>query len=133
VTKEEMEANIEALNRIYDKAKELERKNQLLRAKYANDAKYARVHKRLVEKDPLTDKEAKLFEVLQSIKSELDQHIVQNANILSNESFAEKMMARIVVKQIKNKFNLPVNAAQSKRIYHMIAQEYLNEFNGRAA
>lgn len=133
VTKEEMEANIEALNRIYDKAKELERKNQLIRAKYTNDAKYARVHKRLIEKDPLTDKEAKLFEVLQSIKSELDQHIVQNANILSNESFAEKMMARIVVKQIKNKFNLPVNAAQSKRIYHMIAQEYLNEFNGRAA
>lgn len=133
VTKEEMEANIEALNRIYDKAKELERKNQLIRAKYTNDAKYARVHKRLIEKDPLTDKEAKLFEVLQSIKSELDQHIVQNANILSNESFAEKMMARIVVKQIKNKFNLPLNAAQSKRIYHMIAQEYLNEFNGRAA
>lgn len=133
VTKEEMEANIEALNKIYDKAKELERKNQLLRAKYANDAKYARVHKRLVEKDPLTDKEAKLIEVLQSIKSEVDQHIMQNANILSNESFAEKMMARIVVKQIKNKFNLPVNAAQSKRIYHMIAQEYLNEFNGRAA
>ncbi|WP_422004978.1 type I restriction endonuclease subunit R [Roseivirga pacifica] len=133
VTKEEMEANIEALNRIYDKAKELERKNQLLRAKYANDAKYARVHKRLVEKDPLTDKEAKLIEVLQSIKSEVDQHIMQNANILSNESFAEKMMARIVVNQIKNKFNLPVNAAQSKRIYHMIAQEYLNEFNGRAA
>ncbi|MEC7753229.1 type I restriction endonuclease [Roseivirga sp. UBA1976] len=133
VTKEEMEANIEALNKIYDKAKELERKNQLLRAKYANDAKYARVHKRLVEKDPLTDKEAKLIEVLQSIKSEVDQHIMQNANILSNESFAKKMMARIVVNQIKNKFNLPVNAAQSKRIYHMIAQEYLNEFNGRAA
>jgi type I restriction enzyme R subunit len=133
VTKEEMEQNIKALNAIYDSAKEMERKNQLLRAKYANDAKYARIHKRLMEKDPLTDKEAKLLEVLQSIKSEVDNHIMQNANILSNESFAEKMMARIVVNQIRNKFKMEVNAEQSKRIYHMIAKEYLNEFNGRAA
>ncbi|KYG85251.1 restriction endonuclease subunit R [Roseivirga seohaensis] len=133
VTKEEMEQNIKALNAIYDSAKEMERKNQLLRAKYANDAKYARIHKRLMEKDPLTDKETKLLEMLQSIKSEVDNHIMQNANILSNESFAEKMMARIVVNQIRNKFNMNVNAEQSKRIYHMIAKEYLNEFNGRAA
>lgn len=133
VTKEEMEQNIKALNAIYDSAKEMERKNQLLRAKYANDAKYARIHKRLMEKDPLTDKEAKLLEVLQSIKSEVDNHIMQNANILSNESFAERMMARIVVNQIRNKFNMEINAEQSKRIYHMIAKEYLNEFNGRAA
>src|SRR5690606_25625154 len=51
---EEMKANIDALNAIYDKAKELERKNQLLKAKYENDEKYARLHKRLMEKDPLT-------------------------------------------------------------------------------
>jgi type I restriction enzyme R subunit len=54
VTKEEMEANIKALNDIYDKAKKLERENQLLKAKYDYDAKYARIHKRLMEKDPLT-------------------------------------------------------------------------------
>ncbi len=68
VTKEEMEANIKALQEIYDKAKELERKNQLLRAKYDNDEKYARLHKRLMEKDPLTDSESKLFEALQGLK-----------------------------------------------------------------
>ncbi len=133
VTKAEMEANIKSLDAIYDNAKELERKNQLVRAKYANDAKYARIHKRLMEKDPLTDKESKLLEVLQSIKLEVDNQIMQNANILSNESFAEKMMARIVVNQFRNKFDIPVNAEQSKRIYAMITKEYLNEFNGRAA
>ena len=37
-----MESNIKALNKIYDKAKELDRKNQLLKAKYNNDEKYAR-------------------------------------------------------------------------------------------
>ena len=63
-TKEEMEANTKTLEYIHTQAKELERKNQLLKAKYDNDAKYARIHKRLMEKDPLTDKESKLFEAL---------------------------------------------------------------------
>ena len=76
--KEEMEANIKALEAIYAQAKELERKNQLLRAKYENDEKYARLHKRLMEKDPLTDSESKLFEALQGLKREVDLQILQN-------------------------------------------------------
>ena len=43
VSKEEMQNNINALNKIYEKAKELDRKNQLLKAKYNNDEKYARL------------------------------------------------------------------------------------------
>jgi len=64
VSKEEMEANIEALTKIHEKSQELLRTNNLIKAKYDNDAKYARIHKRLMEKDPLTDSERKLFEVL---------------------------------------------------------------------
>ncbi|MFZ4475370.1 MAG: type I restriction endonuclease subunit R [Saprospiraceae bacterium] len=133
VTREDMEANIKALEKIYDKAKELERKNQLLKAKYNNDAKYARLHKRLMEKDPLTDSESKLFEALQSLKNEIDDQILQNANVLQNESFVEKMMLRLVVNQLKNKFNLPLDAERSKAINHLIVKEYLNEHFGRVA
>lgn len=133
VTKEEMEANIKALNEIYDKARELERKNQLLRAKYQNDEKYARIHKRLMEKDPLTPSEAKLFEVLSALKQEVDTQILQNSNILENESFVEKMILRLVIDQIKNKHQMPLDAATSKRINQLIVKEYMNEFLGRAA
>ncbi len=133
VTKEEMEANIKALNEIYAKARELERKNQLLRAKYHNDEKYARIHKRLMEKDPLTDSESKLFEVLSGLKKEVDEQILQNANVLENESFVEKMMMRLVIDQFKNKHQLPLDVETSKRINSMIVKEYMNEFLGRAA
>jgi type I restriction enzyme, R subunit len=133
VTKEEMEANIKALNEIYDKARELERKNQLLRAKYQNDEKYARIHKRLMEKDPLTPSEAKLFEVLSALKQEVDNQILQNSNILENESFVEKMILRLVIDQIKNKHQMPLDTATSKRINQLIVKEYMNEFLGRAA
>ncbi len=133
VTKEEMEANIKALLEIYDKAKELERKNQLLRAKYDNDEKYARLHKRLMEKDPLTDSESKLFEALQGLKKEVDHQIMQNAKLLENESFVEKMMMRLVIDQFKNKNDIPLDALTTKRVNGMLVKEYMNEFYGRIA
>ncbi len=133
VSKEEMERNIKALEKIYNQAKELERKNQLLKAKYDNDAKYARLHKRLMEKDPLTDSESKLFEALKSLKSEVDLQILQNSKMLENEGFVEKMMIRLVIDQLKNKHELPLDAESSRRINGMIVKEYMNEFYGRVA
>ena len=133
VTKEEMEANIKALQEIYDKAKELERKNQLLRAKYDNDEKYARLHKRLMEKDPLTDSESKLIEALQGLKTAVDQQIMQNAKLLENESFVEKMMVRLLIDQFKNKNNIALDATTSKRVNSLLVKEYMNEFYGRIA
>ena len=131
VSKEEMERNIKELETIYNAAKELERKNQLLKAKYDNDAKYTRLHKRLMEKDPLTDSESKLFEALQSLKKEVDEHILQNSNMLENESFVEKMMVRLVIDQLKNKHHFDMDAETAKNINTMIVKEYMNEFYGR--
>ncbi len=133
VTKEEMEKNMQELERIYSAAKELDRKNQLLKAKYENDAKYMRLHKRLMEKDPLTDSESKLFEALQSLKKEADEQILKNSNMLQNESFVEKMMVRLVIDQLKNKHHLNLDAETAKAINTLIVKEYLNEYYGRVA
>lgn len=133
VTKDEMEANIKALQDIYAQAKELERKNQLLRAKYDNDEKYARLHKRLMEKNPLTDSDSKMFEALQGLKHEIDNQIQQNAQILENESYVERMIMRFVIDQFKNKQNLPMDLETSKRVNAMVVKEYMNEFFGRVA
>jgi type I restriction enzyme R subunit len=131
VTKEEMQANITALEKMYQEAKELERNNQLLRAKYDNDEKYARLHKRLMEKNPLTDNESKLIKALQGLKKEVDLQIVQNSKMLENESFVDRMMMRLVIDQFKNKNNIPLDTATTKRINGMIVKEYMNEFYGR--
>ena len=133
VTKEEMERNIKELQDIYNASKELERKNQLLKAKYDNDAKYARLHKRLMEKDPLTDSESKLFEALQSLKKEVDAQVLQNSKMMENESYVERMMVRMVIEQLKNKHNLPLDAEQAKAINGLMVKEYMNEFYGRVA
>lgn len=133
VSKEEMEANIKALNEIYDKAKKLERENQLLKAKYDYDAKYARIHKRLMQKDPLTESERKLFEALKGLKTAVDKEILQNAKILENESYVEKMVMRLVINQFKNEQNIAITTTDVRRINSIIVKEYMNEYNGYVA
>ena len=46
ISQEEMRENIFMLHQVYEKVKELNRKNELLSAKYEQDEKYARIHKR---------------------------------------------------------------------------------------
>ena len=126
VTKKEMEDNISALNEIYEKAKELERKNQLLKAKYDYDEKYARLHKRLMEKDPLTDSEIKLCAVLSSLKFKVDEQVEKNTEVLSNENFVGKMILRLVLEQFQNKID--ITPAIAKNVKNILVNEYINEY-----
>jgi type I restriction enzyme R subunit len=58
---------------------------------------------------------------------------MQNAKLLENESFVEKMMMRLVIDQFKNKNNIPLDALTTKRVNGMLVKEYMNEFYGRVA
>lgn len=133
INTEEIESNIKELDKIYNDAKEIERKNQLLKAKYDNDEKYARLHKRLMEKDPLTESESKLFEALQGLKKEVDALILQNSNVLENESYIETMMMRMVINQLNTKSQFGLDVEKSKRINSLIVKEYINEYHGITA
>ena len=133
IDQDEMMDNIEALDGIYEKGKELERKNQLLKAKYENDEKYSRLHKRLMEKDPLTDSESKLFEALSDLKKAIDEQVLKNTGLLDNEKYAEKMMIKIVFDELHKKHELGLDAERTKQINGIIVKEYLNEYNGIAA
>jgi len=133
VSKQEMVDNIESLNKIHEKSKELERKNRLIKAKYENDEKYARLHKRLLELRNPTDNELKLIKALSGLKHAADEKILQNSKLLNNEDYIEKMMVRIVIDQFKNKHNMSIDAKTSKMINNLIVKEYINEYKGNPA
>ena len=130
VSKEQMESNIKALNEIYNKAKELERTNKLLKAKYDNDEKYARLHKRLMEKDPLTDSESKLFEALIGLKTEVDKKIEQNSKLLENENFINQMIPPIIFDVFEEKQGINLEIESIELINQLIVKEYINEYHG---
>src|SRR5690606_5703779 len=82
ITQEDMKENIHLLRKIYDQAKELNRKNALIKAKYQQDEKYARIHKRLIEKGNLNTKELQLHNALMIVKAGADNFLTDNKNIL---------------------------------------------------
>lgn len=133
ITQDEMIENIKALKDIHARARELERKNRLILAKYANDEKYARLHKRLLEKKQPTDNERKLFEALSTLKAEADVRIAHNAAILTNEAFAKAEMTRLIIEQFKTKHQLPLTAGDTQFINTLVMKEYLAEFHGHHA
>lgn len=133
ITQDEMVENIRALKDIHARARELERKNRLILAKYANDEKYARLHKRLLEKKQPTANERKLFEALSAFKAEADARIAQNAAILTNPAFASAEMTRLIIEQFKTRNQLPLTAADTQFINTLVMKEYLAEFYGHDA
>jgi type I restriction enzyme R subunit len=132
ITRAEMADNIESLSSIQARARELERKNRLLAAKYLNDAKYARIHKRLMEKGTLNTTERKLFEALSAFKVKADEKIFQNAQLLTNPSYAKKEMIRLIIDELNTRQGLGLDAATLQSINALVMTEYLNEFEGKA-
>ena len=128
VSQEEMTANIGALNAIYEEVKELNRLNNQLRHKYQGDAKYTRIHKRLNESGDFAQTERQLFEALISVKSQADDHVLQNTQILSNESYFERMMQPIVIGEFYNRQNIKLTPGATRTINHLVVSEYMNEF-----
>ena len=128
ITQDDMNKNIGALRLIYDKVTELNRKNNLLKAKYDYDAKYARVHKRIMEKG-ISKRESDICETLTHIKAQADDKVLLNHKLLENESYFDKMMMPFVLQGFKkNTPNLTPDAA--KFINHCVVKEYISEFHG---
>ncbi len=130
VSQEQMKENIILLRAIFDKAKELNRKNNLLKAKYEQDEKYVRIHKRLLEKDTLSVKEMQLYEALQSIKQSTDEQLIRNSRIMENESYFGDFLLQLLVTELKDNRNMKMDFATAQSINHLIVNEYLNQFHG---
>ncbi|MFM6826388.1 MAG: UvrB domain 3-containing protein, partial [Dolichospermum sp.] len=129
VKQEEMNQNISSLNRIYEQIKELNRQNNLLKAKYGQDVKYVRIHKRLLESKKFAVTERKIYEALRGLKTKADDLILQNTNILNNESYFSQQMIRLLIDQFKNQQKIDINLEMSKYINSLIVKEYINEYN----
>ena len=129
ISQEEMKQNIDSLQQIYDRVVELNRKNNLLKAKYDSDTKYARVHKRLIEKGGITKQESNLYESLIEIKKQADERVLINNKLLNNESYFEQMMGQMVINSFENA-KIQLDPESADYINKCVVKEYVNEFQG---
>ena len=129
ITQEEMKENISSLRQIYEKVIELNRKNNLLKAKYENDTKYARIHKRILEKGNVSDKEGEIGEILSNIKKDADEKVLLNVNLLNNESYFSGLMMQTLINNFE-KSKIKLEPEPAEYINNCVVSEYLNEFQG---
>lgn len=131
VGQDEMIENKALLEKIYDRAKELNRKNALLQAKYKQDAKYARIHKRLMEKGTLNAKEAQLHRALMQVKDLIDERLSSQEDYMRNEALFDRYITKLIAEQfvIKEKIMLDTTARQD--ISSLISNEYLQAYYNR--
>jgi type I restriction enzyme R subunit len=129
VTQEDMVANIDALNKIHARVKELNRQNNQLRQKYLGDAKYTRIHKRLQERGDVSENERKIFAALTGVKQDADEQVLNNTQILDHESYFERQMMPLVINRFMDEQKIKLNPSASDYINHLVVTEYLNEFH----
>ncbi len=129
ITQEDMRNNIGSLQKIFDRVTELNRKNNLLKAKYENDAKYARMHKRILEQGNITKRESDICETLLAIKEQVDEKVLINTKLLDNESFFQGLLMNLVIDGFsKTKIELEPDSA--RYINSCLVKEYMNEYHG---
>ena len=129
ISQQEMKQNIVSLQMIFDKVTELNRKNNLLKAKYENDAKYARIHKRILERGNISKRESEICETLLDIKKQADEKVLLNNKLLNNEGFFDKLMMQMVINGFE-KANISLEPDSARYINSCVAKEYINEFQG---
>jgi len=130
VSQDEMNANIDSLNKIHEKIKELNRQNDQLKAKYQHDPKYARIHKRLLERGDVSKREIQIFKALQGVKVDADEKVLSNTNMLNNESYFERMMITNVINRFQKEQKIKLTADATRYINGLVVNEYIDEFNG---
>jgi type I restriction enzyme R subunit len=129
ITQDDMKNNIGSLQQIYDQVTELNRKNNLLKAKYENDAKYARMHKRILEQGNISKREIEICETLMDVKTQVDNKVLNMTQVLNNESYFTQLMMQMVIGSFgKNKIELDPESA--KYINTCLVKEYMNEYQG---
>lgn len=131
-TQADMVEHMHLLRKIYESARELNRKNNLLRAKYDNDEKYARIHKRLTEKGTLNAKETQLHRALMQVKSQVDETLTGQDELLRNEDYFDRYLMQLVMEEFRKKEALNLDNPTVRSINQLIAREYLQQYGGRA-
>jgi len=129
VTQQDLAENMPLLKKIHEKAKELNRENGNLKSKYSQDEKFARVHKRLMEKGGMTKKQIQLQAALLKVKSQADESIQNSKDIMGNEAFFKRYMMQLVIKEFKNEQKMAIDHPTTQGINQLIVNEYIQQYH----
>jgi type I restriction enzyme R subunit len=113
------------LDSIWKRVAELNRKYSVLRVKFNDDVKYARIFKTLEPSGVISNK-VWLFEILQVIKQSIDSQVGINEKMLSNRAFFQKLVTQLIV-EVFETYSGQIDSSILINLSTMTANEYFYE------
>ncbi len=126
LTAGEMKQNIQELERIRKAAAQQNLRDQMLCAKYKNDVKYMRTHKRIKANPPPIGSDPVIFDVLMGIKAAVDQKVLKNQHMMDNHAYFTREIMPEIIQSCRSNGVQPT-ASQVKFIETCISSEYFAE------
>lgn len=135
---DEFKEHSKELDEVLKKLAELQKRNKTLMRKYNDDAKFARVHKRVREENERRKKDGQapivsaydedIMNVLSSIKADVDSKVYDRNDILKKDAYFEKTVMQLIMAGMKK---LSLNSSREDRVFIQtrIARQYLDQYN----
>ena len=126
--------SIAYMEEVMKKIREINRRNNILKKKYKGDERFVRIHKRLEEanqhreKPIISQHEYEIAENLARMKSEIDQMLFLNINILNNEEAFKRDILAIIGKELIG-MDIKADLQDRKYINNLITSEYLGQYH----
>lgn len=119
----EMDAAIKDLKTIYEQANALNNKDAQLAAKYENDTKFAKIHKRIKENNlNVLQSEFALQAILLNIKHKTDITVLNNQALLNNQDYFSEATKRTIIETLEEK------GIQDLNVVRFINTTLVNEY-----
>lgn len=128
LTAEEMNINIVELERIRKAAEQKNLADQMLMAKYENDPKFMRTHKRLKEAPSPLASDPMMHKILLSLKHKIDNRVLANAQMLNNEPYFKNDLNPLILEELEGN-DVIYKADRIREVGNCISQEYFDERN----
>lgn len=126
LTADEMEKNIKLIDDIREKARQKNVKDEMLIAKYENDIKFMRIHKRIKESNFNNISDIVINKLLIYIKHKVDEILLKNYKLMDNEAFFYGSITPIIARaSLENDLKLTIQQIQF--ITNNVLEEYEEE------
>jgi type I restriction enzyme R subunit len=127
-----------ALSDFINKLKELKQKNNALASKYNGDMKFARIHKRIKERNyerrksnqsvVMEDDDLNLVYNLNIIKDDIDEKVYDRNDILKKDAYFKQTVMKELTSIMKN---MSITGNRDDRVFmqNCITRQYLNQYD----
>ena len=127
-----------ALSDFINKLKELKQKNNALASKYNGDMKFARIHKRIKERNyerrksnqsvVMEDDDLNLVYNLNIIKDDIDEKVYDRNDILKKDAYFKQTVMKELTSIMKN---MSITGNRDDRVFmqNCITRQHLNQYN----